>query len=200
MTNYLEIFIITLFYASLFYEIFFVNIPSVASTQKIFSHTAVDPESFSGRVRQVFDWPYSKKILIFIPPLIFVYTVHLMPLIYYFDLFTYFNLHHSFLYLGLVLVLFGRLVSLNFLLESNHKIDELLITKGVFKYTRNPGLVGLYISFLGLLCIYPSLFFLFSFCVYAIYMHLKILMEENYLERKFGNNYFTYKSNTRRYI
>ena len=76
-----------------------------------------------------------------------------------------------------------------------------LITTGIYQYSRNPQHLGLFLWLLGISLMGRSgLAFSFTLA-FIIYMHLyTIRLEEPYLERVFGEEYYPYKSRVGRYI
>ncbi|WP_299111715.1 isoprenylcysteine carboxylmethyltransferase family protein [uncultured Winogradskyella sp.] len=190
-----------IFYISLGYEIIYVNIPSVVSTKKIFSLNNGDTEYFSEKTEQIFKWSKTKKIIVFVLPLIVTYILYLLPLLYHLDMLEPLYTNSSMAYLGVVLVIVGRIINILFIHQAKRKrINNVLITEGIFKFSRNPCQTGLYISLIGLNLIYPSLIYIVCFITYAISIHFRIIMEEEYLEKKFKKDYILYKSKTRRYL
>ena len=76
-----------------------------------------------------------------------------------------------------------------------------LVTRGPFRYSRNPLYVGLYAAFLGLSYLVQSGWGLLLFVPLALVMHYGVILrEERYLERKFGEAYRTYRASVRRYL
>jgi protein-S-isoprenylcysteine O-methyltransferase Ste14 len=75
-----------------------------------------------------------------------------------------------------------------------------LITKGMFKYSRNPIFVFMDIYFFGIALIYPNIILIIVAIITIIFIHLQILREEKFLLHKFGDTYIAYKKRTRRYI
>ncbi|MEM1141559.1 MAG: methyltransferase [Pseudomonadota bacterium] len=71
---------------------------------------------------------------------------------------------------------------------------------GVFQYSRNPGLLGMYLFVFGVLIVQPSLVFALGLCHYVWHMHRRVLMEEDYLRDRFGSAYTDYLGCTRRYV
>lgn len=206
MLKIIVIIIIILFYISLFVELFFYSISSVVSTKQLLNPKPSSTNYFSEHIKKYFNWSLPKKILVFVVPLVFIYILHALPAYVLYQ--THFNdtvltnTYFSF-YIGIFLVIIGRLIS-HFYLISIRKIKEKsfegFIESGLFKYSRNPGLIGLFISFLGLLIIQPSIFFLICFIIYIVHMHFKIKMEEDYLINKHGEEYKLYLQKTRRYL
>lgn len=195
-----------LFYVSLFVELFFYDIPSVVATRKILRPNTDDFNYFSDNIKAVLNWSYSKKFIVFVLPMVFIYLLHVLPAYFIYDL--YFNDSHlssttSAFYIGIVLVVLGRIVSHLYLLsiqKIKSKSFDGFVVSGLFKFSRNPGLLGLYISFLGFLIIHPSVVFMICFIIYIVHMHFKIRMEEDYLVNKNQEDYKTYLQKTKRYL
>ena len=200
------ILITVLFYMSLFIELFFYDIPSVVATRKVLRPNTDDSNYFSDSIKAVLNWSYSKKVIIFVLPMVFIYLLHVLPAYCAYDLI--FNdkglsVGTSVFYLGIVLVVLGRIVSHLYLISIKRikaKSFDGFVVNGLFRFSRNPGLLGLYISFLGFLIIHPSILFLICFIVYIVHMHFKIKMEEDYLTNKNHDGYKTYLQKTRRYL
>ncbi|NOX71275.1 MAG: isoprenylcysteine carboxylmethyltransferase family protein [Candidatus Micrarchaeota archaeon] len=76
-----------------------------------------------------------------------------------------------------------------------------LITSGIYRWSRNPQLLGTYLLIFGISIMERSgLAFLFTI-IGILYYHLyTIKLEEPFLERMFGEEYRRYKSRTPRYI
>jgi len=206
MLEKLVILSIVVFYLSLFVELFFYNIPSVVTTKKILNSNFVEKEYFSKSIRKYLDWPMSKKILVFVLPMLFIYVLHLLPAFLLVEMFysDAFSIKVSNVgYLGIALVITGRIIShlyLNAIQKIKNERQEGFVNNGIFKFSRNPGLLGLYISFLGFIVIKSLLLFIICFVVYVFYMHFKVKMEEDYLNNKHGEDYDGYLKKTRRYF
>lgn len=75
-----------------------------------------------------------------------------------------------------------------------------LVTKGIYKYSRNPAFLGFDFMYLGVLLMYFNVLTVL-FTVYAIVMlHLQIKQEEKYLVATFGEEYQIYQTQVRRYL
>ena len=206
MLNLLIITVVLLFYISLFVELYFYNIPSVVSNRKILKPDPLITKYLSENHKQIFSWPLFKKILLFVFPMVFIYTLHGLPILNLYELYRLdFEIRSPmFLFLlGLVLVVFGRCISHYYLKSIRHiksKTFHGFVNNGVFRFSRNPGLIGLYISFLGFYLIKPSILFSVCFIIYVVHMHFKVKMEEDYLRHKYGENYEAYFQKTKRYL
>lgn len=198
--------IIILFYISLFIELFFYSIPSVVTTKKMLSPHLPQSNLFSDNVKRVLNWSLSKKIIVFFLPLIVIYILHALPAYFLFQI-NYGdrlldNVNFTF-YLGILLVILGRIISHRYLRDIKKikaKTFDGFVATGLFKFSRNPGLLSLYTSFFGFYLMTPSIFFLLCLIVYIAHMHYKIIMEEDYLMNKHKEDYKTYLQKTKRYL
>lgn len=75
-----------------------------------------------------------------------------------------------------------------------------LITKGIYRISRNPAFVGFDLLYLSLCLLLPSLPLILSSLLAAGMLHLQILQEESHLTRVFGEAYEAYCKHTRRYL
>lgn len=206
MLEVVTIICIIIFYISLFVELYFYSIPSIVSTKKILKPDQSIIDHFSENIKNLLSWSLSIKLLVFVVPMIFIYILHLLPAYILYDLiFNEEQLQSTYwiCWMGIVLVIFGRIIShiyLNDIKKIKTKAFTGFITSGLFKFSRNPGLLGLYISFLGFYALKPSTLFLICYVIYIIHMHFKIMMEENYLTNKHGEDYKEYLKTTKRYL
>ena len=204
----------TLFiYLTLLYELVGVPVPSIASTyQLLFTRDEFQAEdSLLLKVRQ---WPLLLKILLLIIPSGLVVMIYLLPLVQALwpGLADY--LHFVFppgilwmIIIGVLLSLYGRYMGLSAARMMHHDLKKgekgeqfELKTKGMFSHTRNPILVGMYITFVGLWFLYPSWEMALGFLVLVGNMHFRVLLEEEFLSWRFGHSYEEFLSETRRYL
>ena len=76
-----------------------------------------------------------------------------------------------------------------------------LVTKGIYRYTRNPGYLGLAMIQLGLALMYDSPWILLATIVAVIVTdQFVIKLEEDKLRRAFGKEYQNYLTHVRRWI
>jgi len=81
------------------------------------------------------------------------------------------------------------------------KPTSTIITSGIYAYSRNPIYAGFCFVQVGLGLYLNSLWVLFSFLPAAILVNVLVIKkEEHYLERKFGDEYLSYKERVRRWI
>ncbi|MEX2444030.1 MAG: isoprenylcysteine carboxylmethyltransferase family protein [Alkalispirochaeta sp.] len=78
--------------------------------------------------------------------------------------------------------------------------SEELVTGGVFRLTRNPIVVSIYLRWVGVLLVLPSAVSLISLLVCVAYLHGRILREETNLRRWYGGKYEDYRRKVPRYL
>src|SRR5262249_22614759 len=82
-----------------------------------------------------------------------------------------------------------------------YKPATLLVTSGVYGWTRNPMYLGMALAYFGLALLLNSLLSLILLVlVLAIVQPQVIAREEAYLSRAFGSDYVAYKGRVRRWI
>ncbi|NQX85333.1 MAG: hypothetical protein HRT67_05440 [Flavobacteriaceae bacterium] len=176
------------------------------ATKKILNLELLEINYFSRHIAKYLTMPMPQKLILFVLPIAFVYLLHALPLLYALKLLltktptTYIT---NLWPIAIALVILGRLVSHLYLLQiqkSKKTSFNHFVVDGIFKYSRNPGLLGLYISFSGFLILQPHTIFIICYLIYLIHMHFKIIMEEDYLSNKYGKKYAIYKQNTKRYL
>jgi protein-S-isoprenylcysteine O-methyltransferase Ste14 len=106
-----------------------------------------------------------------------------------------------FCYMGLIIFLcalisFGQAWRIGI----DEKDSNELITTGIFRYSRNPIFVFMGLYFLGTTLIYPNIIFTALTILTIIGVHFQILNEEQFLLKRFGEEYIKYKKQTRRYL
>lgn len=76
-----------------------------------------------------------------------------------------------------------------------------IISTGIYTYSRNPIYTGFCLVLIGIGIFLNSLWILISFIPSAILVYyVAIKKEEIYLERKFGEEYISYKNKVRRWL
>ncbi len=74
-----------------------------------------------------------------------------------------------------------------------------IVTSGVFQFSRNPIYLGMVLLCLGAAFLLDSVWFLALCAPLAIVLQRGVI-EETYLEQKFGAKYLRYKAKVRRWI
>jgi protein-S-isoprenylcysteine O-methyltransferase Ste14 len=75
-----------------------------------------------------------------------------------------------------------------------------LITTGIYRYTRNPCVLGVDLFVLGTFLIAPSMLALVTVVLNSAGYHLKIRAEEGYLQQTYGAEYEAYCARTGRFL
>jgi protein-S-isoprenylcysteine O-methyltransferase Ste14 len=124
-----------------------------------------------------------------------------------FPRFGYISLPDGFSWTGVVLLYMGMtILSVSFFnLGNSLKVglpseSTTLQTRGLFRISRNPLYVSVYMISAGSCFYFPDLINI-SFALYAIYMHhLIIRQEERFLSERFGTEWLIYSARVSRYI
>jgi protein-S-isoprenylcysteine O-methyltransferase Ste14 len=83
-------------------------------------------------------------------------------------------------------------------IDENNKTE--LVTKGLFSLTRNPIFAGIMMANIGLFMVIPNAFSLLIISLSNVSINTQIRLEEEFLEREFGNKYIEYTKRVRRWI
>ncbi len=75
-----------------------------------------------------------------------------------------------------------------------------LITRGIYRYSRNPAFLGFILHSIGLLLVLPNPVHAVVTVAHLVLLHRWILQEEAYLPTVFGQAYEAYKRETPRYF
>ncbi len=199
-----------LVYVSIAFEIIVFPVPSEASTyQLLLNKNKRQSGYFIDKVRNMN--PMLKISVLLLPALIGVMNYG-MPLLFvfhekfalHFSKIAFFN-HIVFIAGGIILMVSGRFMSFYsvIIMRRNTEKDNPstpLNRKGFYKITRNPILLGMHITFIGIFLIYPYLILIPGFIIYLGSMHFRVLLEEDYLNAKPGTDYLSYLNKTRRYL
>jgi protein-S-isoprenylcysteine O-methyltransferase Ste14 len=104
------------------------------------------------------------------------------------------------LYSGLIICLFGMIFTsvaiLNFATSQKDKV----ITKGLFRFTRNPTYIGIILMQIGLGIACSSWLYLLLTVALMILLNANLSAEERYCLYRFGDDYRKYKNITPRWI
>jgi protein-S-isoprenylcysteine O-methyltransferase Ste14 len=73
-------------------------------------------------------------------------------------------------------------------------------TKGLYRYSRNPMYLGLYLASLGAMLYFLHFIVIIATLTSILIHHFIILGEERYLESQYGKAYTEYRKKTRRYL
>lgn len=76
----------------------------------------------------------------------------------------------------------------------------LLVTEGIYKWSRNPAFVGFDLLYLSMCLMFFNIPLLIVSVWAAVMLHLQILQEEEHMYNMFGTEYEEYKKHTMRYF
>jgi len=103
-------------------------------------------------------------------------------------------------YAGLVLFVAGLVISIIVAINfATTPIDE-PIAKGIYRYSRHPGYVGMFLIYLGVGIASASWVFLLVSVVLLILISFAVIDEERYCLGKYGETYREYMNRTPRWI
>jgi protein-S-isoprenylcysteine O-methyltransferase Ste14 len=104
------------------------------------------------------------------------------------------------LYSGLVICLFGMIFTSVAILNFATSPKEKVITKGLYRFTRNPTYIGIILMQIGLGIACSSWLYLLLTVALMILLNANLPAEERYCLYRFGDDYRKYKNTTPRWI
>ena len=113
--------------------------------------------------------------------------------------------------ISIIILLIGLLILINPIfkfIKSKTTIDPIkfkkvnkLITSGIYKYSRNPMYLGLLMIVISTSIFYLNIFSIITPILFICWINrFQIKREEIFLTEKFGKEYLSYKTKTRRWI
>lgn len=197
-------------YLSLLVELIFFHVPSVANTQNFFKKNNNYEVDESEYITKIYKWTMWKKIMILAVPFFFINIYFLLPFLYFFP-----NLHENkwlvfetnnwLIIIGTLCVIAGRLItfgSMLYMRKENKQIQNSfkLHVSGIFNYSRNPGLDGMFLFFTGFGILFPSFLIWGGLILYFFYMRFRVKIEEEFLKKLFKEEYLDYITRTKRFL
>ncbi len=200
--------LIILTYASMLLEIVVFPVPSVASSfQLILRSKQLPNEMLYTRIQNLNLW---QKIIILLLPTCLSIIAYCVPLILIFiskfsSVLIDKTENAKLLIAAYFIIICGRIISLYSVMKirrNNRQVGKSfeLKTGNIFSVSRNPILFGMYVSFIGMIILFPIWFMFIAFGYYFAHMHFRILIEESFLKNKFGERYTQYRQQTKRYF
>jgi protein-S-isoprenylcysteine O-methyltransferase Ste14 len=104
------------------------------------------------------------------------------------------------LYSGLVICLFGMIFTIVAILNFATSPKNKVITKGLYRFTRNPTYIGMILMQTGLGIACSSWLYLLLTVVLIILLNANLSAEERYCLYRYGDDYLKYKNKTPRWI
>jgi len=160
---------------------------------------------------QAQQWPIPLKFIILLLPTVIGIFAFLLPLVVLilpflqnnFGIFAPSN-NTVLAIIGIGIAIFGRFLSIRSAIQIRKQKEggtkKSLKTASLFQLSRNPILLGLHFTFLGLFFTYPVATMLVGGLVYFANMHFKVILEEHFLTEKYGDSYIQYCQKTKRYL
>jgi len=104
------------------------------------------------------------------------------------------------LYSGLVICLFGMIFTSVAILNFATSPKDKVITKGLYRFTRNPTYIGMILMQIGLGIACSSWLYLVLTVALMILLNANLSAEERYCLYRFGDDYRKYKNITPRWV
>jgi len=104
------------------------------------------------------------------------------------------------LYSGLIICLFGMIFTSVAILNFATSAKDTVITKGLYRFTRNPTYIGMILMQIGLGIACSSWLYLLLTAAMMILLNANLSAEERYCLYRFGDDYGKYKNRTPRWI
>lgn len=190
-------------YGSLILELTVFPIPSEASTLDLLTHCREDPAT-SGALAQARNRSLANKVLLFLLPTAIGVVLFLLPLLavlwpplrqVFFPM-TLDALGNA----GLVLIVAGRLLTFSSVLQLRSAKRRASIPAGLFACSRNPGLVGMFVFYLGLCLAFGGPWLWLGIPLYFGNMHHRVRLEEAQLTATHGDRWRHYQQRVARYL
>lgn len=189
-------------YGSLVIELTVFPIPSEASTLSLLTQSQQqegDNVLVDARARSLVNrlvryfLPTATGVVLFAMPLLAVLWPPLRSAFFPLTL-------PAFAAVGMALVIGGRLLTFWSVLQLRRAKRRASIPKGFFAYSRNPGLVGMYLFYFGLCLMCGGPWLWLGIPLYLANMHHRVRLEESQLETAHGQVWLDYRQRVPRYL
>ena len=197
-------------YLSLLAELVLLHVPSVASSYQLLSVRAGGLAGYPARWQRLSGLGLPLRTVLLILPLIVIYAVFAFPLAVTLvgpdPIGDYaFVPAAATQVMGVALLAAGRTLSVAAALtlrKANDRRDDgiALQRSGVFRWSRNPSLLGMFVFVTGAWLLAPSLAMAAGIVFYVAYMRYKVGLEEDFLRGRFGEAYDEYCRRTPRFL
>jgi protein-S-isoprenylcysteine O-methyltransferase Ste14 len=106
----------------------------------------------------------------------------------------------AWLYSGLIICLFGMIFTSVAILNFSTSPKDKVITKGLYRFTKNPTYIGMILMQIGLGIACTSWLYLLLTVALIILLNANLSAEERYCLYRYGDDYQKYKNTTPRWI
>jgi protein-S-isoprenylcysteine O-methyltransferase Ste14 len=126
----------------------------------------------------------------------------LLPMVvsWFYAVFLPLQLGTVWLYSGLIICLFGMIFTSVAILNFATSPKDKVITKGLYRFTRNPTYIGIILMQIGLGIACSSWLYLLLTVALTILLNANLSAEERYCLYRYGDDYRKYKNITPRWI
>ncbi len=104
------------------------------------------------------------------------------------------------LYSGLIIFLFGIIFTITAILNFSTSPKDKVITKGLYRFTRNPAYLGMILMQISIAVTCTSLLYILLTVVLIIMLNAILPSEERYCLYRYEDDYLKYKNKTPRWI
>jgi protein-S-isoprenylcysteine O-methyltransferase Ste14 len=103
-------------------------------------------------------------------------------------------------YAGFVIYLLGVIIETMAMLNFFTTAVDKPVNKGIYRFSRNPMYLGMFLIFLGTSIACVSLIFLMLTIIFMILSHVVVVYEERFCTQKYGDSYQEYLNRIPRWI
>ena len=188
-------------YASLVVELVCFPIPSEASVMHLLgcAGSATSPALLAARRAAL-----SARIVRYLVPTAICVTLFLLPLVVSLAPWTQGYIAPwsapGLVWPGLSLVLAGRALTFGSVLQLRRARRARELPDGLFRWSRNPGLVGMFVMYAGLCVSIGGPWLWLGAPLYVANMHARVRLEESDLDARFGLTWRDYAFTAPRYL
>lgn len=194
-------------YGWLLVELLRLPVPSEASVYQLMLETGDETDNHTPLAQARVQSPGRKLVVYFLPTALGV-ALFLIPVVAAFwrPLIDYLIPLHGLdtalaFWVGAGLLLGGRILTFVSVLQLRpHKVRAEPQYYGLFRWSRNPGLLGMYAFYLGLCFLFPCVVLFIGLIPYVWNMHSRVLLEESHLSSRLGAPYANYVKRVPRYL
>jgi protein-S-isoprenylcysteine O-methyltransferase Ste14 len=104
------------------------------------------------------------------------------------------------LYVGFLIYLLGAIIETTAMLNFFTTPVDKPVTKGVYRISRNPVYLGMFLIFIGISVVCASWVFLLVTVALVILIHISVVSEERWCLEMYGDDYREYMDRTPRWI
>lgn len=102
--------------------------------------------------------------------------------------------------IGLLVAVAGRWITLKGARVLRSSERNQLVGHSIFRFTRNPISLGMHLTIIGLIFVFPRWYLWLGLILYMVNLHIKIITEERFLQAKFKEHYTSYCKSVPRYL